>query len=344
MPKKNELEKFAIECIADGRDGALARLMADRFGVSRSYANRILRGLVDTGAVQASGSTRGRKYSLVERIRGQWKLELEGLDENVVWRTRVAPLLEGVRGNVMLICQTGLTEMVNNAIDHSEGTTCTVTLADTAADIHLTVRDDGVGIFKKLRDCFDLEDERHAALELAKGKLTTDPDRHTGEGIFFTSRMFDDFAIDSGGYSYAHSSSDPEWVFEETERLGGTSVHMRIRRASRHTVQQAYDQYAGPEDYGFNVTHVPVRLSIYGQENLVSRSQARRLLSRVQKFEHVVLDFDGVEMIGQAFADEVFRVFALAYPGIELRPHRASRRVSAVIRRATAARQASEAD
>ena len=33
--------------------------------------------------------------------------------------------------------------------------------------------------------------------ELPKsGKLTTDPDNHTGEGIFFTSRVFDEFEID----------------------------------------------------------------------------------------------------------------------------------------------------
>ena len=56
-----------------------------------------------------------------------------------------------------------------------------------------------MGIFKKIQKALDLLDERHAILELAKGKLTTDPKHHTGEGIFFTSRMFDEFTILSGG-------------------------------------------------------------------------------------------------------------------------------------------------
>lgn len=43
---------------------------------------------------------------------------------------------------------------------------------------------------------------------------------------------------------------------------------------------------------------------------LDSRSQAKRLLARVDKFKKVIFDFDDVEPIGQAFADEVFCVFA----------------------------------
>jgi hypothetical protein len=57
------------------------------------------------------------------------------------------------------------------------------------------VRNDGICIFNKTAEDFNLDDERHAILELSKGKLTSDPSRHNGEGIFFTSRMFDDFAF-----------------------------------------------------------------------------------------------------------------------------------------------------
>ncbi len=58
-------------------------------------------------------------------------------------------------------------------------------------------------------------------------------------------------------------------------------------------------------------TIVPVRLAQYGNELLVSRLQSKRLLSRIDRFETVILDFDGVRSIGKAFADEIFRVFAL---------------------------------
>ena len=58
----------------------------------------------------------------------------------------------------------------------------------------------------------------------------------------------------------------------------------------------------------------------YGEEMLVSRSQAKRLLARLDKFEVVILDFEGVSAIGQAFADEIFRVFALKQSSTRIIP------------------------
>ena len=55
-----------------------------------------------------------------------------------------------------------------------------------------------------------------------------------------------------------------------------------------------------------------------GGDTLTSRSQTMRLLARVEQFRIVVFDFSGVSWIGRAFADEIFRVFAHAHPGIQL--------------------------
>jgi hypothetical protein len=65
-------------------------------------------------------------------------------------------------------------------------------------------------------------------------------------------------------------------------------------------------------------TVVPVVLAQYLDDPLVSRSQAKRVLARVDLFRTVVFDFSGVDSIGQAFADEIFRVFAQSHPGMEL--------------------------
>jgi hypothetical protein len=62
------------------------------------------------------------------------------------------------------------------------------------------------------------------------------------------------------------------------------------------------------DGFGFEKTNVPVKLARYGNENLVSRSQAKRLMARLDIFKIVVLDFDNLETIGRAFADEIFRV------------------------------------
>ena len=79
---------------------------------------------------------------------------------------------------------------------------------------------------------------------------------------------------------------------------------------------------------------MPVSLVRYGDEALISRSQAKRLLTRFDRFKRVILDFKGVEQIGQAFADEVFRVFTRSHPDIELVPFNANPDVDAMIRRA----------
>ena len=46
----------------------------------------------------------------------------------------------------------------------------------------------------------------------------------------------------------------------------------------------------------------------------ISRSQARRILVGLEKFESIILDFTRVPTVGQAFADEIFRVFKNKYP------------------------------
>ena len=75
-------------------------------------------------------------------------------------------------------------------------------------------------------------------------------------------------------------------------------------------------------------------LTRYGSELLVSRSQAKRLLARVDRFKIVIFDFSGIDQIGQAFADEVFRVYKNKYPEIQLYFNNANRDVEDVIIRA----------
>jgi ribosomal protein S4E len=54
----------------------------------------------------------------------------------------------------------------------------------------------------------------------------------------------------------------------------------------------------------------------------------------VDRFKNVLFDFTEVEIIGQAFADEVFRVFANEHPQIEILPIRANPAVLQMIQKA----------
>lgn len=316
----------------------IARIVSEKFGVTRQAANKHIQNLVLENALIPDGKTRARSYKLAPLL--SWKKTYQinsGVTEDQVWNGDVAPSLGQVPKNVMDIWHYGFTEMFNNAIDHSEGQTLEVQFEKTAAKTEIVISDDGVGIFRKIQAALGLLDERHSVLELAKGKLTTDPARHSGEGIFFTSRMFDDYWILSGGVYFSHEFGKKEdWILEAHKPSRGTAVSMKLNNHTARTTKKIFDQFTSDEDYGFNKTIVPVKLTKYGDDNLVSRSQAKRLLARVEKFKTVIFDFRDIDAIGQAFADEVFRVFAIQHPTIELIDIHANLAVSEMISRARA--------
>ena len=330
--RPEDIRAYLLQGIDDNPRGIVAET-ASFFGVTRQAVLHHVRFLANQGRIAVEGRTRDRRYRVIPIAEITLPLRVgPELQEDIVWRQQIRPLLQGVSENVLNICQYGFTEMLRNAIDHSESEDATVALDFSPHRIRLRVIDYGVGIFNKIQRAFNLPEPRDAILELAKGKLTTDPERHTGEGIFFTSRVFDRFSILSGTLYFAHMEKDDDWLLEDEEQSRGTIVAMIVNPASERTTQEVFDRFAsGDADYGFSKTHVPVALARYGDENLVSRSQAKRLLSRLERFREIVLDFKGVPTIGQAFADEVFRVFPADHPGSHLYPVNTAEEVAKVI-------------
>lgn len=316
----------------------VATRAGSHFGITRQAVNKHLRKLVIDGALESLGKTRYRSYRLAAL--SEWLHAFKivpGSEEDQAWRFEVAPALGKLPQNVLDMWHFCFTEMFNNALDHSEGSEIVVKIAKTAANTQMLLMDDGIGIFKKIQAAMNLLDERHAILELAKGKLTTDPEKHTGHGIFFTSRLVDSFDILSGGVYFTHTfGHDEDWILERPQSQDGTAVFMKLNNHSSRTDKQVFDQYSSGEDYGFTKTVVPVKLAQYGEDKLISRSQAKRLLSRVDLFKAVWFNFEGVEVIGQAFADEIFRVFARAHPDIEIVPINANSQVQGMINAARA--------
>lgn len=337
-----EIEGALLQAVATHpRD--LVGMVAAQLGLSPARINMQVRSLVAAGYLDRSGSTRPT-YSIGRNRRLQRNFPREGLAEDKVWTEQVQPLLRDLRRNVLDIAHHGVTEMVNNAIDHSAAERVTLRVDLREGHLLIAVVDDGIGIFRKITQALDLPDERLALLELSKGKFTTDPRNHSGKGVFFTSRMFDQFQIVSGGLTFDHDEKQGVDVLvdDDTAPPAGTGVHMAIDTASTRTISQVFDEFSsGPEDYTFAKTIVPVRLARIGDENLISRSQAKRLLQRVEKFRNVIFDFEDVRTIGQAFADEIFRVFALAHPEVELVASNALPEVQQMIRRAEVARDES---
>lgn len=316
--------------------------IAKIFNITPQAVYNHIKRLEKEGYITSIGRGKGKRYSLGDVRNYSVKLPLtESLSEDMIWRKSFSFIFEGVSENVTDICHYGFTEMVNNVIDHSAGKNINMHIFRDKEKIQMFVVDDGEGIFKRITRLCDLADERHAIMELSKGKLTTDPDNHTGEGIFFTSRMFDEFEIESKGLNYSHCDGNSfDFLFDsphEMEQMG-TMVVMVINISSQRLIRNIFDEYTedttGEGTSQFNKTVIPVKLALYGNEKLVSRSQAKRLLTRVEKFQHVLFDFEDITTIGQAFADEIFRVYANKNPDIHLIPINMTDDVDNMVQRA----------
>jgi anti-sigma regulatory factor (Ser/Thr protein kinase) len=335
-PRKRSIEirDFILENVTL-HPGDISALVSEHFAISRPAVLRHIQKLIDEGAILAHGKTRDRCYELKLIVDENFSFNLSpDVEEDKVWRHLVRPILRDIPGNVMSICEYGINEIINNAIDHSEGTEVNIRVQQSAANIAFLVIDNGIGIFNKIQRDLNLGETRQAILELSKGKLTTDPDRHTGEGIFFVSRMFDSFIVISEGLFYSPNDIGYDNLPDTGGLDGGTTISMGINTRSSRTLQEVFDLYASEDlDYIFTKTDVPVSLTRFGDENLISRSQARRLLARFHEFKEIILDFSDIDSIGQPFADEVFRVYSRNNPEIQITPVNTNREIDRMIRR-----------
>ncbi|MBT3921559.1 MAG: DUF4325 domain-containing protein [Nitrospina sp.] len=296
---------------------------AAAFACSRTTVHRHLNRLFRDGKIIKSGTTRQAKYFLKTEKNKEIVVSLkEGVAEDKVWKENFLADFETLPKNILEICEYGFLEMLNNAIDHSEGTFVVIRAKWASNSIKIFIVDDGVGIFRKVKNALELDDERESALHLSKGKFTTDPENHTGEGIFFTSRAFDDFHISSRGMEYMRRTCDQDWFLETAKlKIEGTGLAMTISLDSERWLKQVFAEFTEEDSDGmpkFDKTHILVQLSMLCDERYVSRSQARRICLGLEKFKHVVLDFRDLSTVGQGFVDEVFRVFQSKYPKIKI--------------------------
>jgi len=161
-----------------------------------------------------AGEGVGRPAPTVERT-----FPLAGLEEDRVHRELSGPLDLAGREPARLIVAYAFTEMLNNAVDHSGGTAAAVRLWRRPARVEVEIADDGEGVFAHLLTGLDLPDLFAAVQELSKGKRTTAPDRHSGEGIFFTSKAVDLFTL-AANINYASDLAELPGRLGEAIDLG----------------------------------------------------------------------------------------------------------------------------
>jgi biotin operon repressor len=310
-----------VEYLA-ARDSASGAELREYLEISRQAVTAHLRQLVSSGTVVKSGATRGARYSLASRTPPaatvSRDLRLKALDESEVYE-ELATLLNlrtALRGNVESIARYALTEMLNNAIEHSEAERCKLRLRLEGGAVSFDLRDRGIGAFHSIASRFHLPDENAAMIELLKGRTTTMPEAHSGEGIFFTARAADRFILRSHRIQVEWDSAKDDVFVSKRRFIEGTEVRFLVQRSTRRRLEDVFGEFA-PEEYDFRFEKTRVHAKLL-QQDYVSRSEAKRLLANMDKFSEIELDFRGVESIGQGFADEIFRVFAERHPEIAI--------------------------
>lgn len=309
--------------------------VAARVGLSRQAVHAHLRALVGEGVLRLEGKGRGAHYVGAQEPPLRLRLPTAGLQEDRVWKdleTR-APWLAALPPRVSAILHFAFTEMVNNVIDHSGAPEVEVLLERDGTRVAFEVLDDGEGLFEHARRLLGLGSNLEALQELSKGKVTTAPEAHTGQGLFFTAKAVDLMLVESGALRWwTDNVREDVGVGEVRPPRKGTRIRAELSRDTQRELKAVFDAYSN-EDFAFTRSRTFIKLFEVGT-HFVSRSEAKRLLHGLEKFDEVVVDFRGVESVGQGFADEVFRVWARAHPGTRLLPENMNDAVRFMVRRA----------
>ncbi|MDD3897056.1 MAG: DUF4325 domain-containing protein [Candidatus Peribacteraceae bacterium] len=320
--------KSSIFSAAQKEGKITSQAIAKKFGVSRQYAQRMLRDLVQEGLLMKLGSTKAASYVLPKYAGSvEWSFRKRFSNQNLAEHE----VLEDIEGraqfrqslpeNIRSIFEYAFSEMLNNAIEHSQSENVQIEVEKRGGTLIFQVNDFGIGVFRNVMQQRRLKSELEAVQDLLKGKTTTQPRAHSGEGIFFTSKIADVFSLESFGYKLIIDHLVDDIFFEEAKpSKRGTKVFFQIACDSQQHLNDIFKEYqTDPEERGFDRTEIQVRLYTMGTIH-ISRSQARRVLAGLEKFTSIVLDFEKVPNVGQAFADEIFRVFKNRYPAIQITP------------------------
>ena len=295
---------------------------------SRQHVSSVIRDMVNKKLLLKGGTTAGSFYVLPQNShligdKITIKLKRETLEEHKVFddlKSKI-PFIGNLNENISSIIFYAFTEILNNAIEHSLSQYLEISIRRDKENIIFEINDFGVGVFRNVMKKRKLKSELEAIQDLLKGKTTTQPLSHTGEGIFFTSKIADVFILESFEYLLRVDNNVKDIFIEEnTPQKRGTKATFLLSLASKKHLNDVFSKFAAKSgDVGFNKTEVKVRLYISGTV-YISRSQARRIVVGLDKFKTIILDFDRVTTVGQAFADEIFRVFQQRHPDIKILP------------------------
>lgn len=310
--KKQAILMYLLEKI-DQEEKSISKHVSETFNVTQNTIHSYINELVKDNII--TRVQRG-KYKLVSHEFDYHLKRSEGhLDSDTYAYTAcLKEHIEDLPRNIKDIWAYVFSEMTNNVMDHSEAENLYIHISKNYLNTLAYIKDDGIGIFQKIKDHFSLDSLDEAICELFKGRLTTDSTNHSGEGIFFSSKMMDNFFILSSGKIFTNNKYDNSKIINLAEQsIKGTCVIMELSNFSHKTSSEIFQKYEN-DNGDFTKTKIPLK-NIF-DSSPVSRSQAKRICYRLEIFKEIVFDFEEIEWMGQGFAHQLFVVFQNEHPDI----------------------------
>ena len=345
--KNMDVKSLILKKLAASNEIRVSDIIGET-GFSRAYVNHFFKELRDEGKIILIGKANQARYVLAKtkNFVGAYNKAASRSPilsaHKILWNKALSEdkVLDSIKSetgiffnlpkNISGILDYAFTEMLNNAIEHSKSKKIEVYFKRGKDDINFKVIDWGIGIFKNIKKKKKLRSELEAIQDLIKGKQTTAPKTHTGEGIFFTSKAGDTLVIHGSDKKLIFDNLIEDIFVKNSRRIAGTRIFFTVNIKSKRNLSSVFKMYSG-DSFEFSKTKVIIKLFKIGV-NYISRSQARRVISGLDKFKNIILDFKGVDTVGQAFADEVFRVWQKRHPDIKIEYRNTSENVEFMIR------------
>ncbi len=349
-----KLVKTIVNAIVSDQGQVQSGDLAAGANISRQAAHRHLRLLTRQGILERQGGGRGSRYRATRSPAAvrffspgareapdeteRFAFALAGLAEDSAWTEllRKSTILAALSQEGRAVFQFAVTEVLNNAIEHAGGGRVEIKIQRVGPSVAVEITDEGVGVFRRLREALHFADDLHALEALARGKITTSPTGHTGDGLFIVSQLADLFELGSDQLVWVVDnvrqdvSVRPAAAPEASAGSVGTRVRFEARAHSPRSLAEVLAAHPGTGEAPR--ARIVVKLYASGP-TFVSRAEARRLVVGLEKFHEIVMDFSGVLWVGQGFVDEVFRVWATKHPEIRLRVENAAPTVAFMIAR-----------
>lgn len=311
--RADEIRKFILENV-DSNPNGIATQTAKKFRISRPGVHRHINSLLESGHLAKIGHRRKTRYARTTERQQIWvvkRSEIKSAPE--VWEQTCAKKLRVFKSNVIDLLQWGFCQVLQNALEHTQCKELAIFYEFSGKSIHLSLLDDGMGIFESVSQSNQIADLREAALKIMNAPFAQN---HSGPGLAWCAKLFDSLLIRSNGLEYCRFGNE-DWYLDNapSDEHMGTLVQLSLDIATTRTLASVLQPGGGcPADR----QHVFVKMLELKNEVYLTREDAQNLLFDLDGFKEIVLDFKAVRNVGYHFTHEIFCFYQSKNPEVEI--------------------------